>query len=135
MHSKQNQVVSVAVIIMLQLFVVVGETRAETCVTSGSSDVRVCVDWSEQDDPIVNQDFTVDYSVDPANPDIELITGSLTWQVWAEDKNDTSLPANIGTISADGAEDYSLFLAEPGVPLWTFGADNVGSILLLPKEN
>ena len=105
---------------------------AQTCVTDASSDVRICVDWGEVDDPDIGDDFTVDYSLDADNPDIKLLTGSLTWQVWAEDKTNNALPANIGKIWADDAEDYVLFIAEGSYPQ-TVGAEDVGSILLLPS--
>ncbi|MCH7702428.1 MAG: hypothetical protein IID37_12150 [Planctomycetes bacterium] len=48
---------------------------AQTCVTDASSDVRICVDWGEVDDPDIGDDFTVDYSLDADNPDIKLLTG------------------------------------------------------------
>ena len=94
---------SMAVGFAVSLLGVAAVCPGQVCVTDAGSDVRICVDWSEPSDPVIGTDFTVDYTVDPDNPNIELITGALFWQVWAEDKNNTSLPANIGTVSANGA--------------------------------
>jgi hypothetical protein len=42
--------------------------------------IRVTVEWSQQADPVVDQDFSVDFT-NQSNPVIELIEGDLGWRV------------------------------------------------------
>ncbi len=96
-----------------------------TCV-SGTS-VRVCASWSQALPPVPGQDFVVTYS-GTGVPTIELRTGDLAWEVYAE-VIATGAPADIAALTIDpssSSENFVVALTNNGEP----GAANVGSVNL-----
>lgn len=108
------------------------EVRSGPEVCGGSGPI-VCVRFENlPTTPIAGTDYSFDFT-DPSQPIVQLERGSDTqtqrsWRVWSKDAQGE--PADIGSISALTAYNYSVLLAQPdGDP----GALNVGSILLTPS--
>lgn len=98
----------------------------ETC-PANSSGPNICVAF-DGDTPEINQDFTVDYATDPANPSVTLRAGNLTWNVRSDDGGS---PGNIGDIILDpssDADNFNVTIASGA----SAGAVNVGSLALNP---
>ncbi|MCH7702205.1 MAG: hypothetical protein IID37_11000 [Planctomycetes bacterium] len=133
MTSKNLKIASVAGVFSVLLFAAPPAVHAETCVTDPLevSPVEVCLDWDELDDPEPGQDFDVDFTTDPAQPNVELIEGNLQWRLWALDPADFEGIGSLGDIEAFGAEDYALWILRPDHV--TAGARDVKSIVLTQK--
>ncbi len=107
-------------------------TAAEVHVVNPSTGPDIYVSWNQGPDPVLNDDFTVSFS-DAANPNVELQTGDVVWNVRSE--NDDQTPGNIGTISLNPVSqtvDFDLTIKNGtdagGKPLP--GAASVGLITL-----
>ncbi len=97
------------------------------CLSVSGSPV-ICVDWDEATGPVHPDDFEVDFT-DPASPDIELKTGSLTWQV---SSFSGLTPADIGTITTTGSENYVVTIKGSGT---NPGANNIATLNFSPAGN
>ncbi|MCH7702203.1 MAG: hypothetical protein IID37_10990 [Planctomycetes bacterium] len=114
MTSKSLKTASVAAVFSVLLFAAPPAVHAETCVTDPAevSPVEVCLDWDDPEDPSPVTDFQVDFTTDPAQPNVELIAGNLDWQLWALDPADPEGIGDVGDITAFGAEDYGLIILQ-----------------------
>lgn len=70
---------------------------AEVCLPNPGSGPDVCVDWDLPSPPLPNVDFSVFYDLEPAFPDLLLITGA-NWRIWSENESDPMQPGDIGDI-------------------------------------
>jgi hypothetical protein len=59
------------------------------------------VTWADSPGPVESRDYVICDSspCDPDLPSIELITSSLTWQIWSTDPDNTGGIGDIGTIT------------------------------------
>ena len=103
-----------------------------------STGLELCVRFDNLEyAPALDQDFTRDLTTDPDNPSVEFLLGddgegtTYEWRVWCETA--ARAPANIGSVSGSGAEDYDVKILDddewPGP-----GAANVGQINLNPSN-
>lgn len=105
-----------------------------TCLSENGSPT-VCFVFDDlgfpQNAPERTFDFTIDFS-DPANPDIELRTGTdatttRQWRIWSTDPGGG--PGDIGDLTANAAFDYDVTVRTPDS---LAGAGNLGTLDLRP---
>jgi len=106
-------------------------STAQTEVENPGSGPDIWVDWNEVGDPELDQHFTVSFA-DEGYPDLELITGSLSWVIWSVD---TSNPNDIGdfgdiTVDTTVADDFNVVILN-GDTL-AAGARDILSITMQP---
>ena len=111
---------------------------AVPCLAGGTdcqtgSTVKVCVVWGQPFDPVHGVDYEVDFT-DPSNPDISLLKGDDAWELYAEVVGFPAVPANIGAITIDPAQDADNFGVKIAKGLEP-GAVNVGSMVLDGASN
>jgi hypothetical protein len=98
---------------------------AETHVVNPGSGPDLYVSWSGAGNPVEGTHFTTDFS-DEANPNVELKTGNVTWNVRSQNGSN---PGSIGAVSINpvsSTADFGLTIKNGSNP----GAANVGSIVL-----
>ena len=97
------------------------------------ADPIIHADWDEPGDP---PQLLVDYLVStsspasPEFPDVELVTGSLTWQIWSTDSDNPDNIGDIGVISSPHAQNFGVEIEGPGE---IAGAREVKGINLDPQ--
>ncbi len=128
-----SRAIHVSVLAVIATLSAQATIAAEVHIVNPSSGPDLYVSWNQGPDPVLNDDFTVSFSV-PANPDIQLKTGDVVWNVRSQ--NDDNSPGNIGTISLNPISqtaDFDLTIKngsdEYGHALP--GAANVASISLM----
>jgi len=68
--------------------------------------------WDESPQPIEDYDYFID-DTDPDFPDVELVTGSLTWRIWSTDPDNPNEIGDIGVISSPYPENFGVRIMTP----------------------
>jgi hypothetical protein len=104
----------------------------QLCKNTGS--VYVCVEWTGSD-PVEDVDVRFDFS-DATKPDVEFLTGSTSWQVYAQASPESASLRDLGDITIDpeidSTEDFHLLIKHPTNSLG--GARDVESITLTDTD-
>ncbi|UCC32184.1 MAG: hypothetical protein JSU86_07855, partial [Phycisphaerales bacterium] len=97
------------------------------------ADPEIHAAWQEPGEPPeLDRDYKV-MTTSPASvdfPDVELITGSLTWQIWSTDTDNPDNIGDIGVISSPHAQNFGVEIEKPGE---IAGAREVKGINLDPQ--
>ena len=125
--SQTNCAIFVTVAAALTLFGTQVSVLGEVHVNNPGTGPDIYISWSGMGNPIEDTDFVMSFG-DTANPDIELQTGNVTWNVRSE--NDDTSPGNIGTISLNptsSTADFDLTILSGTDP----GADRMDDVRLM----
>lgn len=118
------------IVFLAILLGVAATSRGGGSACEDGSIVRVCLEWSQEDDPALDVDFRLAFSgetgIDAYNPKIELLTGDEGWVVYSESLASGNAIANIGALTIDpspnSSDIFNVKIARGGGP----GAGNVG---------
>jgi|GEM_PF-1266373 len=99
-------------------------------------DPYLVVSWDEVPAPVLNVDYIVSTGppASPDFPDVELIAGSLTWEIWSIDTDNPDLLGDIGVISCPHADNFAVSIRSD-FDASQFGARNVKAITLAPSSS
>lgn len=87
------------------------------------------VTWGEPDPPVEGIHYFIT-DTDPDFPDVELVSESLTWQIWSTDSDNPDGIGDIGTISSPHPNNFAVKIEDDlGGP----GARTVKGIILDPR--
>lgn len=98
-------------------------------------DPIIFVSWDDIGSPEPGVDFIISTSP-PASldfPDVELVTGSLTWEILSVDTDNPDFLGDIGVISCPHADNFAVAIRSEFMP-GTLGARNVKAITLVPSS-
>lgn len=100
-----------------------------------AADPVINVAWDESPAPLANVDFVISTSspASPAFPNVDLVTGSLTWKIWSTDTDNTDNLGDIGEIRCPYAQNFAVKIRNDSHPFLT-GARNVKAIRLVPSS-
>ena len=94
------------------------------------------VAWGEPIPPVLDENYRIKTDA-PASvdfPDVELITGSLTWQIWSTDIDNPDNIGDIGTISSPHPNNFAVKIRNDSDP-FVRGARQVKAITLVPSSS
>jgi len=91
------------------------------------------VAWDETPAPQSPDDYVITTTTDPDAPDVELITGSLTWRIWSTDPDNPNGYGDIGVISSPHPANFAVRIISPTDT--DIGARNVKAIRLVPSSS
>lgn len=113
------------------LFVVLGPVAENA---AQGADPVIHAAWNEPGDrPARNIDYFIktDPPASPDFPDVELVTGSLTWQIWSTDTDNPDDIGDIGIITSPAPENFVVTIEDD---LGNPGARHVKGIILDPTD-
>lgn len=68
---------------------------------------EIHVAWDESPQPVEDTDYVID-DTDPDFPNVELITGSVTWRIWSVDEDNPSDIGDIGVITSPYPQNFGV---------------------------
>ena len=106
--SRRNVSVSKSALCALAILAFTGHTSLF------AADPEINADWDDAGSPELGTDYLVS-TTSPASvdyPDVQLITGSLTWKVWSTDTDDPNDIGDIGHITSPYAQNFTVTIKD-----------------------
>jgi len=124
--TRKNVRISVSVFGVLGIVAFTGHTAMF------AADPVIHAAWQDGGAPELNVDYLVSttYPASVEYPDVELITGSLTWQIWSTDTDNPDNIGDIGNITSPYPQNFGVEIERPGE---IAGAREVKGINLDPQ--